>query len=81
MSSRNSSAHSISGAGSSGGSSTIVSHGIFRAHKSENHQGERTERQSHGGSRTTIYNHHARGYEEAAPTPGYGQSTTYPRKH
>ncbi|KAF2964959.1 hypothetical protein GQX73_g8619 [Xylaria multiplex] len=69
MSSRNSSADYSSGAGSAGYSSTVVSHDIFRSHKSKNHQGESTERQHHDGSRTIIYNYNARGFEEDAPTP------------
>ncbi|TGJ82798.1 hypothetical protein E0Z10_g5959 [Xylaria hypoxylon] len=78
MSSRNSSASYVNSSGSSGSSgySTLVSQDTFRSHKSKNYQGERFERESHG-SRSVTYNHNAGSYEKDAPTPSYGQSTTY----
>ncbi|KAI0466200.1 hypothetical protein F4859DRAFT_519394 [Xylaria cf. heliscus] len=56
--------------------SDVVSRNTFRSHKSENHQGERIERESHSG-RSVIYNHKARGYDKDAPSPRYGDSSSY----
>ncbi|KAI0804467.1 hypothetical protein GGR55DRAFT_681774 [Xylaria sp. FL0064] len=74
MSSRDSSTHS----GSTHHSAPVVRQDTFRADRSENHMGLRTERRtSQGGSVT--YNHRARGYEHGAPSPTYRDSSAYGR--
>ncbi|KAI0517078.1 hypothetical protein F5B22DRAFT_125716 [Xylaria bambusicola] len=60
--------------------STILSQSTFRSQKSQDHRGERTERQTSHGKRVVTYEHHAKGYDQYAPTPSYGQSTTYGRQ-
>ncbi|GAW21176.1 hypothetical protein ANO14919_106940 [Xylariales sp. No.14919] len=67
-----SSAYNSSYAGSS--DYPIVRQDTFRSQKSKDHKGDITERQSHG-SHSVIYNYHARGYEQDAPTPTYSQSS------
>ncbi|KAI1353465.1 hypothetical protein F5Y01DRAFT_312958 [Xylaria sp. FL0043] len=74
MSSRDSSTHS----GSTHHSAPVVRQDTFRADRSENHMGVRTERlTSHGESVT--FNHRARGYEHGAPSPTYRHSSAYRR--
>ncbi|KAI1737787.1 hypothetical protein F4680DRAFT_427886 [Xylaria scruposa] len=62
-----------SGSGYASSDYSTVTREIFRSQKSENHQGERVERDSHG-KRSVTYNHNARGYEKDAPHPPYGRS-------
>ncbi|KAI1823021.1 hypothetical protein F4861DRAFT_540419 [Xylaria intraflava] len=71
--SHSSSSHSSNGHNDSG--SVVTRQDVFRSHKSKDHHGTLTERVYPDGRRVAIYNHHARGYEEDAPTPDYGNSS------
>ncbi|KAI1148770.1 hypothetical protein F4825DRAFT_454105 [Nemania diffusa] len=68
MSSRESS--TSYGYGHNSSTSNVVRQGTFRSSKSRDYQGALTERESADGRRSvTTYNHNARGYDAAAPSP------------
>ncbi|KAI1357664.1 hypothetical protein F5Y08DRAFT_143776 [Xylaria arbuscula] len=77
MSSAGGSTYYTGSSGSSGHSSTVINESTFRSHKSENYKGTSIERERLHGRTTKTINHRTGGYEHGAPTPSYGQSTSY----
>ncbi|KAI0402880.1 hypothetical protein F4802DRAFT_336620 [Xylaria palmicola] len=79
MSSRESSTGYSDPRDASSNYSTIINQNTFRAYKSKDHKGERIERENARGQNSVTYNHHARGFDQNAPSPSYGDSKAYRR--